>query len=152
MRLSAWLQERFGFTHSEIVVILFLSLTFCAGNAVKLYRETWGSSPTVPQFDYSDADSEFVARSRSLLASPPLSSRPSTGAKPRLPSMGIDLNSASVDQLMLLPGIGRSTAEKIVAYRSEHGPFSDPRKLMNVKGIGSKKFEKIKPFIRTDER
>ena len=152
MHLSAWLQERFGFTRSEIVVIVFLSLAFCAGNAVRLYRETWGSSPAAAQFDYTAADSEFVARSRSLLTTPPVPSGRSTGAKPVLPAMGVDLNSASLEELILLPGIGKVTAEKIIAYRAEHGPFSEPRELMNVRGIGVKKFEKIRPFIRADER
>lgn len=148
MRLHSWLQERFGFTRNEIVVIVVLSLTFCAGNAVQFYRNARGIAPPIPQADYSQPDSEFIARSRSLLLPPP--SRNPSGKKTALAARGIDLNSATVDELVSLPGVGRSTAEKIIQYRSEHGPFTDPADLTNVKGIGPKKIEKIKPLVRTD--
>lgn len=55
----------------------------------------------------------------------------------------VSLNSATVEELTALPGIGQSTAEKIVEYRKQHG-FKDTRELMNIKGIGEKKYEKIK--------
>lgn len=59
----------------------------------------------------------------------------------------ISINSADLEKLMTLPGIGRSTAEKIIAYREENGSFYSLEDLMNVKGIGKKKFEKIRGFI-----
>ncbi len=59
----------------------------------------------------------------------------------------ISINSAGLEKLMTLPGIGRSTAEKIIAYREENGSFYSLEDLMNVKGIGKKKFEKIRGFI-----
>ena len=55
----------------------------------------------------------------------------------------VSLNNASIEELTSLPGIGKATAEKIVAYREKHG-FKDTRELMNIKGIGEKKYEKIK--------
>ncbi|MCF8268289.1 MAG: helix-hairpin-helix domain-containing protein [Ignavibacteriales bacterium] len=59
----------------------------------------------------------------------------------------ININTAGVDDLDKLPGIGIKTAEKIIEYRSEHGKFNELSELMNVKGIGIKKFEKIKIYI-----
>jgi competence protein ComEA len=59
----------------------------------------------------------------------------------------VSINSADLEKLMTLPGIGRSTAEKIIAYREENGSFYSLEDLMNVKGIGKKKFEKIRGFI-----
>ncbi len=56
---------------------------------------------------------------------------------------GVNINTASVEELSTLPGIGAGTAQKIVAYRKAH-KFKSTSDLMEVKGIGSKKYEKIK--------
>lgn len=58
----------------------------------------------------------------------------------------ISLNGATSEQLQTLPGVGPSTADKIIAYRSEN-PFTSLEDLMNVKGIGEKTFEKLKDRI-----
>lgn len=55
----------------------------------------------------------------------------------------VNINTASVEELSTLPGIGQGTAEKIVDYRKDH-KFKKTTDLMEVKGIGEKKFEKIK--------
>ena len=55
----------------------------------------------------------------------------------------VNINTASIEELSTLPGIGQGTAEKIVKYRKDH-KFKTTSDLMGVKGIGSKKFEKIK--------
>lgn len=55
----------------------------------------------------------------------------------------VNINTASIEELSTLPGIGQGTAEKIVKYRKDH-KFKTTSDLMEVKGIGSKKFDKIK--------
>jgi competence protein ComEA len=59
----------------------------------------------------------------------------------------INLNTATVDQLMTLPGIGQKTAERILEYRTKSGGFKKIEELMNVKGIGEKSFLKLKPLV-----
>ena len=59
----------------------------------------------------------------------------------------ISINSADLKQLSSLPGIGIKTAEKIIEYRTNNGSFNSLEELMNVKGIGKSKFNKIKEYI-----
>jgi competence protein ComEA len=59
----------------------------------------------------------------------------------------INLNTASVAQLETLPGIGKSTAERILEYRQKNGSFKKVEDLMNVRGVGEKSFLKLKPLI-----
>ena len=59
----------------------------------------------------------------------------------------INLNTATIDQLDSLPGIGRKTAELIIEYRTKSGGFKRIEELMNVKGIGEKSFLKLKPLV-----
>ena len=56
---------------------------------------------------------------------------------------GVNLNTASAEELESLKGIGPSTAQKIIEYRSEH-KFNSIEDVMNVKGVGEKTFVKIK--------
>lgn len=58
----------------------------------------------------------------------------------------VDINSASVDELARLPGIGPAKAQAIVSHRSTD-PFRKPEDLRNVKGIGDKLYEQLKDQI-----
>lgn len=59
----------------------------------------------------------------------------------------VNINTASQEELETLPGIGPVLAQRIIAYRTEHGPFKTIEEILNVVGIGSKTFEKIKDLI-----
>ncbi len=59
----------------------------------------------------------------------------------------LNLNTATREDLESLPGVGRTAAERIVAYREQFGPFSRPEDLLNVPGIGEKGFERMRPLI-----
>ncbi|MBO4235131.1 MAG: helix-hairpin-helix domain-containing protein [Firmicutes bacterium] len=59
----------------------------------------------------------------------------------------ININTASSEELQQIPGIGPSTAEKIIAYRNLHGKFSSVEELINISGIGAKTLEKMKGYI-----
>ena len=65
-----------------------------------------------------------------------------------LPKAPVDLNTATNEQLQQLPGVGDSTAQKILEYRKAHGKFTDPTQLIGVAGIGPKKFARIAPYIK----
>ena len=59
----------------------------------------------------------------------------------------LNINTATAAQLDALPGIGEVLAERIVNYRESHGPFASIEELMDVSGIGVKKFEAICDWI-----
>ena len=59
----------------------------------------------------------------------------------------ININTATIEQLQTLQGIGPTKASAIIAYREEHGPFQKAEDLLHVNGIGQKSFEKVKEQI-----
>jgi competence protein ComEA len=59
----------------------------------------------------------------------------------------ININTATLEELMKLPDIGKVTAQKIIDYRDQNGPFAMIEDVMNVSGIGPATFEKIKDLI-----
>jgi competence protein ComEA len=72
-------------------------------------------------------------------------------AAPRLPpEQPVNLNTATLTELLQLPRVGPRTAERILAFRQDHGPFQRPEELMNVKGIGEKAFLRLRPHILVD--
>ena len=61
----------------------------------------------------------------------------------------VDINAADSELLEKLPGIGPRTAERIIEYRQAHGRFGSVEELLNVKGIGPKKLDQIRPLATT---
>ena len=59
----------------------------------------------------------------------------------------ININTATIEQLDELPGVGEATANKIVNHREENGEFKSIEEIKNVNGIGDKKFEDMKELI-----
>ncbi len=59
----------------------------------------------------------------------------------------VNINTASLEELMRLDGVGPAMAARIMEYRSEHGLFSSADELKEVKGMGEKKFSAIKDYV-----
>ena len=66
---------------------------------------------------------------------------------PLIALAAINIKTATKDELVALPGIGPAKAQAIVDYRKAHGPFKTVEELKDVKGIGAKRFEKLKPDL-----
>lgn len=97
----------------------------------------------------SSADPEAVPDSgapRVLPARAVPGARPRRAAEALLPA-SIDVDRATAEELVRLPGIGPSLAGRIVAEREAHGPFGGAAGLLRVTGIGPKTLEKIRPYL-----
>jgi competence protein ComEA len=71
---------------------------------------------------------------------------PGAITSPGAPAAPLDLNTATVEQLDTLPGVGEVTAGRIVAYRTAH-PFTAVDELLEVPGIGQRRFDQLKDLV-----
>ncbi len=76
----------------------------------------------------------FALRSTAMSPLDPVPRTPPPAVS--LPADAVDVNTAGLEELMTLPGIGEVRAQAILDYRAEHGPFRYPEELIRVKGIG----------------
>jgi len=158
--------RQYGFTKQDLIITAFLLTALTAGVIIKL--SGWNA---VTSYDYSSADKNFIQHvdtAFSKLDSKPLTKEQEeklaalkkfsdslyndkeniTKDKPGLPpGKKININNALAGDLTALPGIGEVTAERIIEYREQKKGFKKIDELMNVKGIGEKKFAKIKDYI-----
>ncbi len=149
MNIFSVLQQSFGFTRNEIKVILFLITTFIVGLGIRLYRSAEEpEAVSESRYDYSLKDQEFKERSQKLAKLTSPKGEKKTTSKQTLGPNSININTASKDQLILLPGIGETYAERIIIYRDNNGPYASVDELEKVKGIGKSTLERLRPYIR----
>ena len=171
--MKKWIEKlsrNFGFTQTEISIILFLFITFLLGLVISFIKQSNNNSEYL-SFDYSVQDSMFNAASGNIEIDDSISKRDSitkVASKNELLDFGasknkakeknkgesvpkpVNINKASIKQLITLPGIGIKTAENIVNYRAQIGKFTNAGQLLKVKGIGKLKLEKIKKYLLFD--
>ena len=141
----------FSFNRNEQIVLLLLSAALIVGVVVSLLdRYTADGLPdfevrkgavAVPQ-DTASISQDTAPVPPDTASAPQAAVHAPTGAS-RAP---LDLNGASEADLQALPGIGPQIARRIVAHRSEHGPFRSLEDLMAVRGIGPKTVERLRPL------
>jgi competence protein ComEA len=93
----------------------------------------------------------FVATGLALAMAALLVSGTAMAAGKPAPTAKVNLNTASVEQLTTLPGVGPKLAARIVEYRQKSGTFRSTQELMNVQGIGEKNFAKIEAWLSVGE-
>lgn len=146
-RLIQKIQESLALTKNESKIIAFLAFGMLLGGVVRL----WQVHGKIPDYNYRQTDEIFYessSRVDSIISAEEetLKVKSSTQHK-KAPASPIDINSASIEDLSSLPGIGKATAERIVEYRKTQGKFVTIEDLMRVKGIGEKKFQKLKSMV-----
>jgi len=129
-------------TNTERKVILFLVITLLVGAGIRLYQAMF---PSAAQFDYHASDSTFAA----LSIAPEDSSAGIQQEEIDYATGKININTATKQQLLDLPGIGEVTADRILTYRAETGKFSNVDELRAIRGMSKKRIENLKPLITT---
>jgi competence protein ComEA len=74
-----------------------------------------------------------------------------TAGQSQRPQGKLDLNRATAEQLQRLPGIGPVLAQRVIEQRTTHGPFHTVDDLRDVKGIGKKRMDQLRPLIMVDQ-
>lgn len=92
----------------------------------------------------------FVGRQQIPKETIPSQTYPNMGAPTENALEKVNINTASFDELCNLPGVGPATANAIIDYRTANGPFESVEQLIDVKGIGYKKFEELVELICFD--
>lgn len=128
------------YTRREAIVASLLGLTLAAIIWGPVLLRPFGYTPAVDLRTLHLPENPHPAKVRP-------SAPPARIAKGR-PANPVDINHADITALQTLPGIGPTLAGRIVAYREAHGAFQEVDALMEVEGIGPKRFEKLKPWLK----
>jgi competence ComEA-like helix-hairpin-helix protein len=154
------LSQKTGLTTAELNVFVFFIIVLSAGI---FYKYSNHENPVqLRHFDYSERDSLFKAagntdengEKRFDYKQEVLDFNTQNFNKVKTEKTAaeksINLNTADFNDLVSIPGLGEKTADKILEYRSEIGIFKSLDQLKDIKGIGTKKFNKIKIYIYLD--
>ena len=159
------LSKHSGFTSTEINVLLFITVTFIIGAFGKYFKYK-SSIKTLKKFDYSKQDSLFLElNKKDIVQNLDKNIQKKVDSKPELldfrnkkkvikksnvlilKNSSININTASINTLIRLPGIGIKTAKKIIELRDKKTKFKSLNDLLEVKGIGKEKLKKIKKYL-----
>jgi len=155
--------RKIGFTETESRIILFILCAFFVGMIILHFKEAAGNKDLL-QFDYSEQDKLFYEgvpideQDDSVKIKDDRKIKPEKDfSNPRIKKISenkslsnagiINLNKATREQLITLPGIGLKTANAIIDFKLRNGNFKSVNDLTKVKGIGKAKLEKVKKYV-----
>jgi len=131
-----------SFNPREIKAIFFILVALSIGGAITLYENY-----------HSDFASELLT-DREIVRPIPSDSVTEIKGSNNIPSQKIkgkiNVNTASAQELELIPGIGPVLSQRILKYRKDIGRFQSIEELKKISGIGEKRFEQIKDYVTVE--
>lgn len=119
-------------TKTEKILLAVTAAFLCLLLALMLYGKATG------------AEGHYTVTAERSAAASSVSAASAAGPSAAQEAAGpVNINTASAEELAMLPGIGETLAGRIVAYRTEHGAFSSTEEIQKVSGIGEKIFAEI---------
>jgi competence protein ComEA len=160
------LSKRLGLTSTEVNVLLFVTIAFVIGAFGKYFKYK-SNIKTIRKFNYSKQDSLFLElNKRDIVQNTDIKNiQKRVDSKPELldfrtkkkdikkknvltlTNSSININTANLNTLIRLPGIGIKTAKRIIELREKRIKFNSLNDLLDVKGIGHEKLKKIKKYL-----
>lgn len=131
------------FSKSDIRVVLFLTVIFIVGGATLIYQKS--GEVIYPEVFISQLGQDRTTTDQHEIKTGLLTEK-------MLRKYRLDINTAPIDSLVLLPGIGSYLAARIVEFREAQGRFGSVDDLARVKGIGRSKLEAVRDMIEVGER
>jgi comEA protein len=126
----------FIYSSGQIFVFIVLIGGLILGSFILMAKRRHSSDPKI-QITHSQQESQISPKTSTSTNIP----------KKKPQSFVININTAEAEDLELLPGVGPKTAERIIEYRKNNGKFKEKEDIMEVKGVGEKKFERWKDLI-----
>ncbi|MCU0373148.1 MAG: helix-hairpin-helix domain-containing protein [Ignavibacteria bacterium] len=162
--------QKISFTHNESKVIIFSAVLLLSGLLINFISGKQAEFKAPESFNSdvkfrgyynsrtssginiitTEAEETIIKNEIAADSLKTESKKKKTSKEDKLAGIQININTASKEQLIMLPGVGESTADKIIMYRENHNGFRKIEDIMKIKGIGKKKFEKLKPYIKVE--
>ncbi len=140
------------FTPQERFAILFLIFILVLGTSIYLYKLNHPSfAPAYIIKDFEKKMKEERMKQNLVDYNVPLPYQEKNEMeikKKELQKGQININTARIDELIQIPGIGPAYAKKIIEYRTKYNGFRTIEEIKRIKGIGDKTFEKMKGYIK----
>ncbi len=166
MKYLEKISKRIGFTGTETSIILFIIFACLIGITINLIKNAKNDESFL-EFSYKQDDSLFnaasgdpgiqdsvndlerkkIASQHELLDFTKEKLQERNVKKKSSVQKVININTANKEELTQLPGFGEKTAAAVIDYRLKHGKLKNIEELLNIKGIGKKKIEKIKSLV-----
>ncbi len=168
MKILEKLSLKLNLTLTELKIFLFLFFSLIIGFFINLWKSNQNSKYL--DFDYSEQDSMFYSSMDNVEYEDSIESKnqidsinnnsfnikenkieKTTSNKKEKTNKIIKINSATEEEISSLPGIGVKTASNIIEYRNKKGSIDKAEELLNIKGIGKSKLEKIRMLLNFDK-